>query len=74
MNETQMVLSEAAQRLGVKPYRITYALANGLVEDVPRVGNRRMFGEEDIMRLARHFGLEPNPNVPAASSLAELTT
>ena len=56
MNDENLLLTEVARRIGIKPYRITYALACDLVaEPKLRVGNRRMFGPEDIANLREHF-------------------
>ena len=57
MNDEQLLLAEAARRIGVKPYQITYAISNNLVADVPRIGNRRIFCNEDLQRFADHFGV-----------------
>jgi DNA-binding transcriptional MerR regulator len=54
------LLKDVAKRLGIKPYRITYVLAVGLVEEPElRIANKRIFDEEDIERLAKHFGITP---------------
>ena len=58
MTHEQLLLADAARRLGVKPYQITYAITNNLVADVARVGNRRIFRSDDLDRLADHFGVK----------------
>ena len=53
-----MLLKDVAKLLRLKPYQITYALAVGLVGEPPlRISNKRIFQEEDVLRLARHFGV-----------------
>jgi DNA-binding transcriptional MerR regulator len=51
------LLKDVARKLGIKPYRITYALSTRLVgEPSLRIGNKRVFSPEDVDRLAAHFG------------------
>jgi hypothetical protein len=58
MNKQHYLLNDVAKRLSLKPYRITYALAAGLVpEPRLRIANKRIFGDDDIRRLAAHFGV-----------------
>ena len=59
MKKEQLLLGDVAQLLGVKRYRISYALVNGLVpEPTTRISNKRIFEQKDIERLAEHFGVE----------------
>ena len=51
-------LREAAHRLGVQPWRITYAMTAGYVEEPPRVASKRVFDSEAIERLRMYFGVE----------------
>lgn len=53
----QYSLSEASLLLGVKPYRIQYALFVGLIPEPARVGQRRAFTDNDLSMLAKHFKL-----------------
>jgi hypothetical protein len=54
--EKLLTLKDAAAVLNVKPYRIGYVLAVKLVpEPALRVGNKRVFDQADIQRLADHF-------------------
>jgi hypothetical protein len=56
------LLREVARHLGIKPYRVSYALAMGLVaEPRLRIANKRVFAPEDVERLAQHFGVELSP-------------
>ena len=55
MHQEQLLLAEAARRLGIQPYRITYAITNNLIADVPRIGNRRIFGSDDLQKFADYF-------------------
>jgi hypothetical protein len=57
------LLGEVSRRLGCEPYRITYLLATGKVpEPRLRLGNRRLFTEEDIARIAATLGIENGDN------------
>jgi DNA-binding transcriptional MerR regulator len=52
------LLGDVAKRLGVRPYRVGYAIAVGHVpEPKLRLGNKRVFESADIERLAAHFGV-----------------
>jgi hypothetical protein len=58
MKKQHFLLRDVAKRLGVKHYRIVYALAAGLVEEPKlRIANKRVFLPEDVERLAAHFGV-----------------
>jgi DNA-binding transcriptional MerR regulator len=53
------LLRDVARLLKVKPYQIAYALSVGLVEEPQlRISNKRVFQEEDVHRLAAHFGVD----------------
>lgn len=70
-------LHDVARILGVKPYRVNYAIVNGLVDDPEmRVGNRRIFKHEDLERLAAHFGvvLREQTGKAAETDAADLTS
>jgi hypothetical protein len=64
MNRTRhYLLKDVAAALGVRPYRIAYAISVGLVpEPVTRIANKRIFSERDVRRLAAHFGVESYGN------------
>ena len=53
---------EAARLLGVKPYRLEYALATGQVPEPERVFNKRAW--RDLSTLAEHFGVELSSRAP----------
>jgi len=56
--QTHMLLKDVATLLRVKPYQITYALTVGLVaEPELRISNKRIFQNQDVARLAEHFGV-----------------
>jgi DNA-binding transcriptional MerR regulator len=59
MNQT-LSLKDVARVLNIKPYRIEYLLANGIVpEPTLRLAGRRAFTrDEDLPRLAKHFGVK----------------
>lgn len=54
--ERSMSLKDVARLLGVKAYRVQYAIVH---ENVPepqqRISGRRVFEPEDVQRLAAHF-------------------
>jgi hypothetical protein len=60
MNRKQLyLLKDVAKQLGVRPYRIAYAISVGLIpEPETRIANKRIFCDKDIRRLATHFGVE----------------
>ena len=59
MKKKHYLLREVARLLKVKPYRVSYAINVGLVpEPALRISNKRIFQEDDIQRLATHFGVE----------------
>jgi len=59
MKTRHYTLRDVARVLKVKPYRVTYALSVGLVQEPEtRINNKRIFAPEDIDRLAAHFGVE----------------
>ena len=57
--KSTLLLSEVSRLLSIKPYRITYALTAGLVEEPAlRIAGKRIFQADDVRRLAEHFGVE----------------
>jgi hypothetical protein len=59
MERQHYLLNDVARRLGVKYYRIAYALAAGLVEEPEtRIAGKRIFYGKDVRRLAAYFGVE----------------
>jgi hypothetical protein len=59
MMKKHYLLREVSRLLKVKPYQIAYALSVGLVpEPELRISNKRIFLEDDIQRLAAHFGVD----------------
>jgi hypothetical protein len=56
--EKNMSLKDVAHVLGVKAYRVQYAIVHGVVpEPKCRISGRRVFEPEDVKRLAAHFGV-----------------
>lgn len=59
-------LKDIAKLLGVHPYRIQYAYVNGLVKEPElRLSNRRVYQEQDLEMLAKHFGVKLGEAVTA---------
>jgi len=67
-----MSLKDVSHHLGgIKPYRIEYLLANGIVpEPELRISGRRVFTPDDLQRLAKHFGVKL-PETEVAEPMAE---
>ena len=68
MDTQYLLLNDVARTLGLKAHQIAYALSTGQVaEPALRVANKRVFGEEDVQRLAAHFRVTPRwrSTVPA---------
>lgn len=56
MTQTHYSLKEVAKIVGVKAYRISYAISNGyLPEPVQRVTNRRLFSTSDLQAALIYF-------------------
>ena len=54
----QMGLTEVSQILGVRPFRVQYAINQKWVpEPRLRIGNHRIYEPVDLLRLAEYFGL-----------------
>jgi DNA-binding transcriptional MerR regulator len=52
MNQQHYLLSEVARAVGRKPYQIAYMISNGeLDEPKLRIGNRRVFTDEEVARI-----------------------
>jgi hypothetical protein len=49
---------DVARLLGIKCHQIAYAITNGYVPEPGRFCGKRSFGPDDVMRLAKHFGIE----------------
>ena len=63
MQDNYFTLGQVARLLGRKPHLVTYAITSGHVpEPAMRIGNKRVFGEDDLQRLARYFGI-PMPRL-----------
>jgi DNA-binding transcriptional MerR regulator len=56
---TALSLKDVSKLLGIRPHRIDHAIASGLVKEPKiRVANRRVFQQEDLITLARHFNVK----------------
>ncbi len=65
MTSTYLTLREAAAVLKIKPYVLTYSITTGLVaEPALRVANHRVFQQEDMERLAKHFNNKKSASTP----------
>jgi hypothetical protein len=52
-------LGQLARRLGVRPYRITYAHTIGAIPEPQRFLGKRVYGPADETVIARYFGVQP---------------
>ena len=56
--ETVLSTGQVGRLLGVQPYRITYAIKTGQIGEASIwFLGKRCFTNEDIERVARHFGM-----------------
>jgi hypothetical protein len=61
---------DVVRLLGVKPYRIEYALATGQVpEPKNRVFGKRAFQWQEVQALAEHFGVELKDEAPTGPEM-----
>ena len=57
MNEQLFLIGDVARRLNVAPHRVAYLfLTRKLPEPQLRLGNRRIFTEADVRRVAEALG------------------
>jgi len=57
MTKDLYLISEVAERLGVPPHRIAYLLMTRKIEEPKlRMGNRRVFTDDDAERVADALG------------------
>ncbi|OJW27351.1 MAG: hypothetical protein BGO49_27595 [Planctomycetales bacterium 71-10] len=71
MNDNYFTLSQVAKLFARKPYHVTYAITSGhIAEPAIRIGNKRVFGDVDMDRLARYFGV-PTPQVGSGGYASE---
>jgi DNA-binding transcriptional MerR regulator len=57
MDDELFLISDLARRLDVRPHRIAYLfLTRKLVEPKLRMGNRRVFTNNDAQRVAKALG------------------
>jgi MerR HTH family regulatory protein len=55
-------LTEVAQQLGLKYYRIAYQHKVGKLAEPLKAGGRRAYGRDDVRRVAEHFDV-PAPDL-----------
>lgn len=56
MSKQHLLLGEVAGLLGIRPHRIAYAIASGLIQEPDlRIGHKRVFQPDDVRRLEIHF-------------------
>lgn len=52
-------IGEVGRMLGVRPYRISYAIDTGQLPEAPfHFLHKRCFTEADVQGIARYFGVE----------------
>jgi MerR-like DNA binding protein len=52
------LLSDVARMLRCMPHQIVYLLATRKVPEPARLGNRRLFRQEDVRRIASRLGID----------------
>ena len=57
-------LQEAGKALGVRAYRIAYAITTGQVREPCRIFGKRAFRRSDLTALAKHFGVQLTTPAP----------
>jgi len=59
--QDNLLLNDVAKLLGIKGYRINYAIVNGMIpEPKLRISNKRIFTKQDVDRIAKYFNVEVN--------------
>jgi hypothetical protein len=62
-------LGEVSKDLRVPAWRIAYAISSGRVPDVRiRCAGKRVFQQDDVSRLADHFGISNTPTTPSKAT------
>jgi hypothetical protein len=57
--EQIFALGDVARLLGVQGYKIAYAISTGALPEAScRLASKRVFTEDDVRRIARHFGVQ----------------
>ncbi len=59
------LLGDVARLLGCMPHQIVYLLATRKVPEPARLGNRRLFRQEDVRRIASRLGIDLENGVGA---------
>lgn len=61
----QYHLNEAAKLVGVRGWRISYAISQGYLPDVLRLSHQRVFTDADIVGIREYFANKSNKGKPA---------
>jgi hypothetical protein len=61
----QYHLNQAARLVGVRAWRISYAISQGYLREVSRLSNQRIFTPADIIRIGEYFKQKTNKGRPA---------
>jgi len=61
----QYHLNETAKLVGVRGWRISYAISQGYLPDVQRLSHQRIFTDTDIVRIREYFANKTNKGRPA---------
>lgn len=57
MQQNLYLLGDVARMLGVQRHKIVYLFEANKTEDVPTLGNRRVFSAADVKRIAGVLGV-----------------
>ena len=60
----QYHLNEAAKLVGVRGWRIAYAISQGYLPDVQRLSHQRIFTDDDIVRMKHYFATKGTKGRP----------
>ena len=60
MDHKLLLLSDVSRMLDVQPHRIVYLFVSRKLDELPMLGNRRLFAPADVRRVADALGVEWN--------------
>lgn len=61
----QYHLNQTARLVGVRAWRISYAISQGYLPEVSRLSNQRIFTPADIIRIREYFSKKATKGRPA---------
>lgn len=67
-------LGQLAKRLGLRPYRISYAHTIGAIPEPERFLGKRVYTPADEEVIARHFNVQPGQGPEQGDQCADSST